>query len=428
MQQEAKSGVFGTAQLRSYTYWLTLVITSEVIAYIYYDTGAQGPHALSAAFGIPNGFWIWASLVAAWLVTSVNVGFVAGLYTQFTGRHYVDDRWGYAKAGGADICYWSTFFALLITFYVFARLIPIGALGIFRPYIALLVFCIVARVLLEVGARSIFSALYRSSIRPVIGDGRLHCQHLYIAMRRCHHVVYQDSEWCRWHKILHEFRADNSRLGNWIAVTHMIGTGIDMSIAIVAFWFFTRTHNVIWLPLVSFSFGWACMLFADGIMAQDYPLSQFATWAKLLMVGMVLAIIGGVLTIAYAFTQPEAVLPLVTLLVGQNFPWLTVYGPTLLILFVAIATSMPVTLLVHRVMFLRAKYLSPALSFLVIAVVSLAVRQLLEKINPFHLYSPDATIKYWEVLLGNNIWWPLAIAYFLAFSTCELINATIRSR
>lgn len=403
MQQEAESGVFGTAQLRSYTYWLTMVISTELIAYIYYDTDAHGPHALSAAFGIPNGIWIWACLVAPWLVSTVNVGFVANSYTQFTGRYYVHDRLGYAKAGGTDICYWSTFFALVATFYVFARLVPVGALGVFRPYVALLVFCIAARVLLVVGARSIFSALYRSSLRPIVGDGRLHCQQLYIALRRCPRVVYGESEWCRWHKILHEFRADNSRFGNWIAVTHMIGTGIDVSIAVVAFWFFTTTNNMIWLPLVLFSSGWACMLFADGIMAQDYPLSQFATWAKLLMVGMVLAIIGGVATIAYALAQPEAVLPLVRLLVGQNFPWLTTYGPALLVLVVAIATTMPVALLVHRVLFLRAKYLSPVLWFLVIAVVSTAARQVLEKINPFNLYSPDATLKYWEVLLGNNI-------------------------
>lgn len=437
MPKEAEGGAIGSAQLKSYTYWLTFVVGGEAVGFVYYDINQGGPHFLSTAIGIGNSNWLWVSVVIALFINSMNASIIANIYQEFTGLSYVQDRLGFAKAGASDINFWSTFLAFVGTIYAFESFVPAGALGIFRPFVVLLVFYVVARILLGVGAHLVFSTLYRSPTRTIIGSGGLHCQHNYLPNRRCPRLTYHNSQWCRWHKILHEFRDDNKRMGGWIAHSHMFGAGINFTLAITALWFFSRSADIIWIPLIFFTIGWGCMLFADGMIALDYPLSQFAAWAKLLMIGMILAIIGGMATIVYALLQPQAVLPIVSLLAGQSFSWLALYGPALLVLIVTLLMISPLRLLVGRILFFHPKYLSLVLWFLASGVVGLAFRPVLEKLNPFNLYSPDAFNKFggmlfgnrfWEAVLGDNVWWPLGIAYFVGFNVCEFINLGIRRR
>ena len=251
----------------------------------------------------------------------------------------------------------------------------------------------------------------------------IQCQQAYPQHRRCHQPTHGDEQWCQWHKILHGFLDDYQKAGNWSAQGYMFGAGVFFTIVAASVWSFTTAPTPIWLPFICFALGWGMTLFAYGVIAPDYPLSRFAIWAKLVTSGMLLGISGGATGAICVTFWPQTALPIL-LALSNNGLWLTV-GPTLLVGVVAFSTSRLLALFVRRIFFRKLPHLEQVLWFLAFGLLATVVQPVLDRFNPISL---DAYNQFWQPVLGNNIWWPLAIAYLAAFTVCEVVNVQMRRR
>ncbi len=143
------------AQCKPYTSGLTQVAFIALAAFTFYDLGHV--RSLSIAFDIENTVWICVYMFAGWLVSASCISPASYTYTQHTG---LKDRAGFVKSGGSDITFWSGFCSFIGTLYTFARFLPAGTLGGFRPFVLLLFIAIVACMLAKMLAKMVFSFLY----------------------------------------------------------------------------------------------------------------------------------------------------------------------------------------------------------------------------------------------------------------------------
>jgi hypothetical protein len=252
---------------------------------------------------------------------------------------------------------------------------------------------------------------------------RIQCQQTYPQYRRCYKPTHGDEQWCRWHKILHEFRDDDKKVGRWSAQDHMFSAGIYFTIGAACLRSFATVPNLIWLPFICFALGRGLMSFTHGVIAQDYPLSQFAFWAKLLTAAMIVGIAGGVTSALCVTIWPQTAQP-VLLALNNNPLWLT-FGPTLLVGILAFSTTSLLSSFLRLIFSRKIPHLEEVLWFLAFGLVATVIQPVLDRFNPI---SVGNSIQFWQPALGNNNWWPLAIAYFVAFIACEIINVQMRRR
>jgi len=154
------------AQYQPYTSGLTHVAFIALAAFTFYDLGHA--RSLSLAFGIENTIWICVCMVAGCLISAFCISVVGYTYTRRTGLLFTSDQEGFIKTGGADIAFWSGFCSLIGTLCIFARFVPAGMLGGFRPFVVLLMAVVVACMLAKMLANIVFSACYGPASRKVL--------------------------------------------------------------------------------------------------------------------------------------------------------------------------------------------------------------------------------------------------------------------
>jgi hypothetical protein len=120
MRKEAEGGAIGSAQALAYTRSLIAGVQFLYVALVIYDAW-KGPGLLRAALHFESKVWaVVYVLLAGWLPRGFAASAVGIAYTRYTGLAYVQDRIGFARAGGSDIAYWVGFLcfqAALVTSY-----------------------------------------------------------------------------------------------------------------------------------------------------------------------------------------------------------------------------------------------------------------------------------------------------------------------
>jgi len=158
--KEAEGGGPGTEILKSYTYFLFIAAYGAFFWFARQDIKKGGPRHLTDALGIETNTWIIIYLIAAGFVFGIPQGLVAGLYYQYTGQRFENDRLGFAKSGGVDICFWSAFFVFLIVLYLFTYVVPPLWFGNARPFVIFFFSLAGSLILASKLARRVFTALY----------------------------------------------------------------------------------------------------------------------------------------------------------------------------------------------------------------------------------------------------------------------------
>lgn len=259
------------------------------------------------------------------------------------------------------------------------------------------------------------------------------CQKTYLLDGRCKKPTLGDTEFCRWHRVINEFRSDLSRKPRLFSQFLIFGSFIFLRQAIASAAEFYASSEFIWLLTTVVLLGGGVKLWADGIIALDYPLSQFAVLAQLLAIGMILEVIGGIATGIYISVVPAAARPIIQAL-GSHPTWMK-YGAAILAMIAIVIAAISVNMLLRRILFIRSPYLKGLVWTITILLVNVAARAALspatgqETLIPsiFSIDTPWAQ-EFWQPVLGENINIPLWSALIVGFTLCEIINAGIRLR
>lgn len=118
----------------------------------------------------------------------------------------------------------------------------------------------------------------------------MRCQKLYFGNRRCRNSALAAGQWCRWHKIVQEFRKDLSARSEKYARSATFAAAVGVQLGGYALWRFAHHGSWLWCELALVALGSAIKLFADGIIAQDHPFAQAAWWGKMLTFGILLEV------------------------------------------------------------------------------------------------------------------------------------------
>lgn len=247
---------------------------------------------------------------------------------------------------------------------------------------------------------------------------RIRCQQVYLQGRQCPYRTDGQGMYCRWHRILHDFRRDLQKMP-WIAHFYMYGVYTSLAMLVFFQWKSLQVPHLIWLLLSVWSICWALILFSDAIIAKNFPLSQFAIWGKLLAYGLGGAILSGAVVIAYISADPSAAKPLLDLL-ADRISWL---DSRVLVAVATVAIVPNVKMLLERILFLRFKYTGTVLWLGSLWVATWALRpRILELVG----HTPESSGNFWADVLGENYKWPLGIAYIVSFLLCEHLNVRMR--
>lgn len=420
-----EAGKRGDAVKHSYTGAFLQAQTFALTALACWDLRSGGEGRLLATFGVGSNWLVVLCLVVALWTTTLPIGTAGEAYRRFTGRVWLHDRIGFARSGGQDVGMWCGLQPFVVSVLLFTYAVPPGALGAFRPFIVLiaptLLGCFVAPWIMT----RVLDALYGLGVRdvprrdPRRGGDELECQKTFLRGGRCHNLTFRDEEWCRWHKILHEFRADLAKRSH---ANRQLMTGSFAWLALAGWglWKYAHTPHLIFIFLAVAATGCSAKLFADGVLARDYPLSQFAGWAKLLAVGMVVEILGEVAFAALIVLVPGSAEPIIRS-IGTNPRWIT-YGPMMLAIAAAYFASTMTRLFLSRIFFRDFPSLGAIGAVASGILIAWAMQPVIKPILP----DPKIQQQAWSDLLGPNMWIPIGLAYFVAFNLCEIINVRMR--
>lgn len=146
---------------KAYTHPFPLLYYGMLLVYALFDLSSKGNHHLARAFGIESDFWIIICVIASILAGGMSVIMVSLMYTRYSGKLYLEDRLAFVKAGGQDINLWSGVLANLITLFAFARWVPVGWAGWFRPIALLIGIIVIGNTLAFFASHLVFSRLFR---------------------------------------------------------------------------------------------------------------------------------------------------------------------------------------------------------------------------------------------------------------------------
>lgn len=155
-----ESGTFGGAIMHSYMWLFWCGALGVCFQFAKADLSADGAKWLWIAFGVSSSGWAWFWVVVCFFMSIQPVGAATRIYWRFTGRTYVDDRIGFAKAGGQDISSFSGLVAVVGVVFVFARYVPSGLFSWLRPVLLLLAVYLVGIYLASVITTKVLLTLY----------------------------------------------------------------------------------------------------------------------------------------------------------------------------------------------------------------------------------------------------------------------------
>lgn len=253
---------------------------------------------------------------------------------------------------------------------------------------------------------------------------RLRCQQIFLRNIQCPRSTFRNGQLCRWHQISQEFRADFRNRGQFFSRLLILGAGSTLFMAGFCLWRYATYSGTLWLFVAAWAIGLSLMLFADAIMALDYPFSLLVVWPQLLAVGIVLDIVGGFSTSLYLINHPAESLPMVRWLTSGKIQ--DAYAPALVASVAIIFSASIVKMLFSRILYFNSPMLQTMLWPLVIMMIVTAFRPTLQLLGMAP--TSQQSEGFWMVVVGDKISQTLLTTQIIAFSVCELINAGIRRR
>lgn len=190
---------------------------------------------------------------------------------------------------------------------------------------------------------------------------KLRCQYISLPGNQCSHSTFQGGMYCRWHKILIEFRNDFQKR-KWAGQIMMVGVYSFLGLSIYALTLFTRSHNYAFIFLFFFAACNSLKFFSDSIMALNYPLSHFALWPKMLALGLALEIISVASVVYIAAVNSSFILPLVHLILSDKIS--ANYGPAIFSTAAIAYSCIMAYLLAKRILFIKWPFLGMFLFFI----------------------------------------------------------------
>lgn len=206
------------------------------------------------------------------------------------------------------------------------------------------------------------------------------CQKTYLRDGYCKNPPFGASKWCRWHKIIEEFRSDLSRKPRLFSQLLMFGSSMCFGAVFWCSWMLFQHGTIIWLLLAILMMGSSAKFFADGCIAQDHPFTQFSLWGKMLLFGLILEIVSGAVTGFYLLNHGHEADMVVDKLTEKLF-WLK-YGPALLIAAIFLNTGFSLKLCLDRVLFIKRPALNSMIFMLTLMMVVSSLRPFVHQVIP----------------------------------------------
>lgn len=252
---------------------------------------------------------------------------------------------------------------------------------------------------------------------------RLRCQQVLLNNLQCTQPTFRDGKLCRWHRISNEFHADYRNKGRLLSQGLSFGALLSVVLAATALWNFFQEAEILWLLMGVWGLGWAFCLFADSLIALDYPLSQLTIWSKMLAIGIVLVVAGGVGIFCCASSLPDSSLPVLRRVLGGRLDHL--YGlPSIGAAVLVVAASF-FLMFVRRILYLEAPRLGSLFVWpLVLLLIAGTFRPALQDhgVAP----TPEQLEGFWGSVVGNDVSVALGVSWCVAFMVCEFVNVAIR--
>ncbi|MBX3064730.1 MAG: hypothetical protein KF726_17235 [Anaerolineae bacterium] len=423
MTTRPEPGRFGYAVLMSYTYFLSIGVFGIIQWFTDLDLKQASSSYLRTAFSIDQNSTVSVIMFFGCYILSVlPIGSAVQLYYKYTGRTYTGDRIGFAKSGGHDIATWAGLLSFVLVVYVFARFIPAGILGVGRVVVIFVASFFLSGWLTRTLTGLLYEAMYRPRLTTTFGlSSLLRCQILYPTnYARCPNPTYRILPICRWHRIMAEFRRDY-QIAPWAAHVMMYLAGSSFFAVIFCSYQFSVTVDGRWLLPIVASTGMTFATFADSVMARNYPLSQYALWAKMLSTGILLVAIGAAILAFYAVLAPDATRAFVQQLTTDER--LIDWSPALIGIIGGFGFGIYGRMFLRRVLFIRNRFANWGVYGVQLGLIGAALQPLFMNLSPI---SPQNSPDFWTPILGDSNLLPIGIVWFIAFNICEIINVRAR--
>jgi hypothetical protein len=156
----SEPGSFGAALANSYMWGFWLGVCNFLNAGLTADLAGGRSGYLLLALGLSSVGWakFWA-LILFLVATGSTSGALREYYT-FTGRTFLEDRIGFAKAGGQDIAIFAGLASTTLFVVVFARLVPANVISWIRIPLLITSSLLLGNWLTRILSRRVFSVLF----------------------------------------------------------------------------------------------------------------------------------------------------------------------------------------------------------------------------------------------------------------------------
>jgi hypothetical protein len=159
----AEAGKFGAAVANSYMwgFWLGVLYFSG--GWVRADLAERHSSYLLMALGITSVGWakFWDFIL--FFVIMSPVGQALREYYRFTGRNFLEDRIGFARAGGQDIGTFAGLLSTAILLVIFAKVVPSFVISWVRVPLLVLTSLLLGSWLARIMSRRVFSVLFGDS-------------------------------------------------------------------------------------------------------------------------------------------------------------------------------------------------------------------------------------------------------------------------
>jgi hypothetical protein len=159
----AQPGSFGAAVLNSYMWGFWLGVIYWLAGWFKADMAAGGSGYFFTALGISSTGWAKFWAVVLFLVATNTTSPAAIEYQRFTGRNFLQDRIGFAKAGGQDIGTMAGLVSTMFFLALFARIVPAFVFCWIRIPLLIVFSVLVGNWLARVLSRRAFTVLFGGS-------------------------------------------------------------------------------------------------------------------------------------------------------------------------------------------------------------------------------------------------------------------------
>src|SRR5262249_48655336 len=153
--------------------------------------------------------------------------------------------------------------AVIVLTGVFGVMVPSSlTVWIRMPLLIIAAVCL-GRWTAQITCKAAFPALLRAN--PGALEHGMQCQETYLLHRRCRYSAFGADRYCRWHKIVHEFRSDLAGRPRLMSQFFMFGANVGIVGSGVCLWQFSQENNFLWIVCAMFMLSGGIKYFSDAM-------------------------------------------------------------------------------------------------------------------------------------------------------------------